>query len=313
VTVVREEKRTVTHKRDGVTVVRHLTVEPASDVPLVTARLLGGIDIVGGVAVRIFPHRDPVYPWATCESVDEEPVDQTENPAGSDAGLAMLDVKNFPEMARLKATYTTPDHKEDQQQQNDEKELASESYDFGARHLTLPSDQMLVYGLPDKLLKGENLAATKTIPTLTAVIVRHYCAQVPFDAIVKLTGRVNKSTVRLISYTYAPEMVRFDGAADSRKLTNKGVPYFELTLKFSVQTAFDFITTPPEPNPLFPDNGKGFVGWNRVYIPKLKYWEYVVWAADQQRRIYLYDEDIQQTIRTTTVKGFSLLFHPAAR
>lgn len=311
---VYEENREVEHARDGLTITRTLRVEPVAFAPAVVNKLLGGVFLVGRRIVRQLPHRDPLYRYCFCSSVRESPFEVLNTP-GSNSELAVLNRWNYSNSVRLVATYKTLDlNPPDQNNSNDdnsEKELASEDFDYGAKQLTLPNQYLYFNeGTDTVTLPVEGLQATKTIPTLDYRLVRHYCIRRPHDAIVKLTGRVNQSAFTLQGYTWAAETMRFDGLHAARKIANRGFPFWELAYRFAIQTIFDKCSAQPAYG--FSVAGQTFVGWNRMFRPSKAEWWYPTFAADGARRIYQFDEDIQQSLRGKTVKGLALLFHPAA-
>jgi hypothetical protein len=154
-----------------------------------------------------------------------------------------------------------------------------------------------------------NTGITKTLPRVDFTTVRHFCLNLPFGAITKLIGRVNKSPFVTRRFVWAPEMLRFEGAGEAEKVTNRGIPFMEATYKFSVQPVYDLTAD---------DEGSGlqilqYVGWNRLYRPDTGQWERPEVATIPGKRPYQLDEDAPgQTLGGRQVKGFDLLFHPAA-
>lgn len=131
--------------------------------------------------------------------------------------------------------------------------------------------------------------------------------------------------------TWAAETMRFEGAQISRRFTNKSVPFYTVGMRFSILAEWGLcgdipgapalVTSGAPPVTTF-DESKvkyHFVGWNRIYRFKRGFWQYpklnfttnTIKAANQDR-IYLHDEDVTETIKGKTVKGFKLLFTPGA-
>lgn len=312
-----EEKREESFGREGATVTRTLRVEPYSERAALVAKLLGGVELVGGRLVRRLPHRDPWYPWLWANDVKVSQIDDLNSP-GSPDGFTMLDTANYCESGRVVATYrplepeTAAGRDSGTQAPADEtseKELASESWDFSAQSVTLKNQFWKRKGTNELLAQKDNQVA-KTFPKADFAIVRHFCLAFPFDSFTQLVGRVNKSPFATRRYIWPAECLRLDGSHTEEKVTTGGTPYIAVQYKFAVQPTYDTMkddNEPPNANVL------GYVGWNRVFMQDTARWEYPVSTGDPSRKLYLLDENIVQAIRGRTVIGFNLLYHPEAR
>jgi hypothetical protein len=311
VATVTEMKREATHTLGSTTVTRTFQVAPYAYVPTVLTALLGEIIVVGNRFIRTPPARDPIYRGCWCTDAKEVPFEVLNTPGNSTTNLAILSAANYSNSAIITATYKTMEDQTGGPQSNekDEKELAAESFDFGARNFTLPHQYYAVGIGSDKvLLAQEGLQATKTIPTVEYQLTRHYVATVPTDAITQLAGRVNNDVFRVGSRTWAKEVLRFDGLHSQRKITTKSLPLWEMVYKWAMMTTYDKIDDTGSDSPAV-----GHVGWNRIYRPKTGKWMRVRLATDDATSIYLPDSGISQNIGSRTVSGFDLLFAPGAK
>lgn len=308
---VYEESREESWEMDSLEITRTLRIDPFTAVPLLMAKLLGNVVVSGGRLVRTLAHRDPIHPETFCYSAKMKPVEVLASPGSTD-GFNILDTPNYSNTARVIAKYKTFDFT--QSSSNDpqtEKTIVSESYDFSGRNITLPQKYFSIGTGTDKiLLAKEGLQATKMIPTITLQLVRHYCPNIPAEAITQLTGRVNGDVVVFAGRRWAKEVVRFEGLHSSRKLGPKASPFWEITYKFAIQNIYDAIddsgTIPPAPKV------SGYVGWNRIFRPATGRWTRITLATDADHGAYLLDSDVSQSIGSGTTTGFDLLFHPAA-
>jgi hypothetical protein len=319
---VYENTRTEEWTRESITVNRTFRVVPASAAELVMFKLLGKAILsvpteTGGSVgriVQVLPHRDPIRPECFCQSAKIKPFTALKGSADN-VGFAILNAVNYPDECIVEAVYKTLDTEmpksDPKGDEKSEKEIVSETFEFGARNLTLPKQYMaLGHGTDKILLAKEGLQATKTLPTVELQLTRHYAPKLPSDAIIKLCGRVNKNAFTVGGRTWAPECLRFDGLHSHRRIGPKISPLYDLTYKFAIEGVYDKIDdtgTKPATAPT-----TGFVGWNRLFRPSTNVWTRVFFANDDTRGPYQLDEDIQQTIRSRTIKGFDLLFHPAA-
>lgn len=305
-----EENREETVSRDGQEVVRTLRVEPYTERFTVMQELLGGVSVVGGRFTRTLPARDPWMPWLFCNSIKMTPVEILNSP-GSTTNAAQLAIRNYSASCRLVVTYKSLDRDEST---NDEKTLASEAWTYGSTSLTLPN---AFFKWPDeKLLLRTDVALTKVIPTLDYTVTRHYCPTVPFTAISRLTGTINKSAFQMPFYLWPKETLRFEGVDISRKYTigatsaATGIPFFELSYKFAVNTTYDQCG---------PDNDSAttrrtHAGWNRMFNPEKGYYAYPQSVGTAvSTTVYQLDEDVHtQTIGGVSYSGFALLFQTGA-
>jgi hypothetical protein len=315
VATVTEMKREAIHTLGSTTVTRIFQVTPYAYVPTVLTALLGEIIVVGNRFVRTPPARDPIYRGCWCTEAKEVPFEVLNTPGNSITNLAILYAANYSNSAVISATYKTLDAEQTggpQSNEKDEKELAAEAFDFGARNITLPNQYYACGTASCKIiLAQEGLQATKTIPTVEYQLTRHYVATLPDEAITELCGRVNNDVFRVGSRTWAKEMLRFDGLHSQRKITTKSLPLWELVYKFAIQATYDKIDDSgcSGGGP----TGVGHVGWNRIFRPSIGKWVKITLAADDTRSVYLPDSDISQNIGSRTVSGFDLLFAPGAK
>jgi hypothetical protein len=324
--IVTELTREEDWTRESVQVTRSFLCDPASQVDLLLAKLLGQVVLVGNRYVTTIPHRDPIRPECFCVSAKVKPFDVLNSPGNVPNGMAIVDAKNFSGVAAVQAVYKTLDYQLKEQNPNsnekDEKEIASEAFDFGARQLTLPNAYFATCSGSDKvLLAQEGQQLTKTLPTVEMQLVRHFSANLPYKAITQLCGRVNgtlsggtvSGAFAVGKRSWEAETVRFDGLHSMRKFTTKSPPLYELTYKFAINPIYDRIDDscsalgPPTDFP-----PQGYVGWNRIFRPKTGLWTRVKHFKDDTRFIYQLDGEITQTLGGRTVTGFDLLFHPAA-
>lgn len=319
--LITEISRKATYSREAISITRVLDVEPYSEHGLVASALLGGVRFVGNRIVRTLPFRDPHISWAFCKSVEAEGLGKFVGSAGSNDYSILRVWNNGYDKARLTVTYETTEQTEDEmtnsegpattdQQEND---LATVSYDISAQQLTLPTSRFQWADSPTISTATSGAAGTKTLPKMDAIVTRNFVVNRPLNAITALVGTVNRYPFWVAGVTYAPEMLRFDGATMSQKITNQGAKFHEVQLKFAIQTIWDsfsiskedvkddVITTPSR-------TGYGFVGWNRLFRPDRGYWDRPVLNTDPTRQIYTYDDAIVQG----GVAGFRLLFHPLA-
>jgi hypothetical protein len=315
-----EENRSESYSRSGLTTKRTLRVEPYTERGLVMEMLLGGIELVNDRLVRILPAADPWFPWLYCSEVTCNPVEILNSP-GDENGLAMLATANYSESARLEATYTLPEFDPNKSNsgsgsEQQEKEFATESFDYKDHSQLLPQSYFkIVDGTDQILLPQEGLQATKVISKVDYAIMRHFVLRLPHDAMTRLASRVNKSAFVMPGFVWPPECLRYAGSTASRKFTNKGAPYYDLGHRFEVQPTWDKIADPVKgtfPTTAVDGNNNGYVGHNRIFRAKTGEWIRPQLATGPDRPVYLYDEDIQQTVRGAAVTGFSLLFQPAA-
>jgi hypothetical protein len=307
----------------GLSIITTYRVSPGSAVIEFMQRLAGGPKQLGNRIVFVRPHADPQCPWLYAQDITSAPLDDSYPSLGS-ADNSFTVPAHYDEMM-VTATYKRPkfevpeggdstdstDKPETPSgDETEEIELATASWDFAGQSQKIPGSRLgwdNGAGAIDKLIQNTgNDSATWVIPTIQIASVRHFVPVKPSTAITSMYGRINKSAFRIGGDTWAAETIRFDGASVSRKYTNRGAKYFELTYKFAIMPVYDKI-----------GSGAfdfGYVGWNRKYDFDAGYWRKVITAGTVQRAIFLLDEDAPtQTIGGRVVKGFNLLFHPAAK
>lgn len=305
----------------GFEIVRELLVDPYSERNLVLDVLLGGVFLIGGQVMRLLPARDPWYPQCWCVEAEVDHFDVLNSPANVALGVLQLFQKNGANSAKITATYRAPDvdiqsgsatvppgsstgqGQGQQQDAKQEMELASESEDYSASQLTLPK-RYWVWATDNKPIANTDTEITIPVPKVEYQLVRHYVINKPRRAIRRLLNRVNEDPISFQTYEESEECVRFDGVHSSRKIANRGIPFWEMAYKFSVMAVFDKIE----------DDSIIDVGWNRFFRPDTGRWERpkVAGSAGTGRRPYLFDSGVNQVLNGSTVSGFDLLFHPLA-
>lgn len=307
-----------------VTVTYHLTPATPAARTAAYADFLGGIRLVNGVLRYRRPMQDAVFPWCYCNSINAEPIeeDQLQDTADSasayNSDLLVVTATFEPKTAESDDSESgdKPDTS-DTGDQPQEVDTLRREWDFSVRSLSLPNQWMrwgTTRGPGDKdvLIGNDGVAATKTVPQIDYVITRFFVRNKPADAVTALMGRVNKTDFWLYGERYRPETLRLDSAKDTQRVTNFGVKFFEMSYKFAIQPTYDSIVETVDPVP--DAGGNAYVGWNRVFNPRVCKWERIVWQADPTRGTYLHDEDAPaQTIRGKEIKGFNLLFNPGAK
>jgi hypothetical protein len=307
---------------DEQTVVRRFQVEPWSARGEFYADMLGGVRLVAGRLFRVFPKRDPNYLWLFARGVDTAP--PADDPGEVDLSANGIITRASYKWAEVTVTYKPldrdiPDNDQDTSNEQQEIDLATIALDFSARNLTLPNDWFVWdteerslgsagFGLPDpprELVKNTNIGVTKVFPQIQVVVTRHLCARKPHNAIIANLGRINGKAMTLAGDRYPKHTLRFDSARANRKITSRGIKFWELSYTFAVQPMFDKIG---------PDQFD-FVGWNRVYDPVRGFFRFVKGKNDGGKMIYEYDDSenaAKQSINGQDKKGFGLLFHPLA-
>lgn len=301
-----EENRVESAGRDGLEVVRTFRVDPYTARQAVIDTLLGGVRMIAGRLVRLPPARDSWYPWCYCVDVKTSPFEVLNSP-GININFAQLLTLNYSQSAKLVATFKTLNHEEGTGgNEADEKTIATETWDFAAQQLTLPN-LYWKWETDNELLVRTDTGVTKTFPRIEYGLTRHFCINIPQNAINQLIGRVNKSSFLVkrngTTYTRNAQCVRFDGANINWQHTNKGIQFAEISYKFAVNKIYEKLDT----------GQSGYVTWNRLYRAEKAWWEKPKPSSGEDRSIYLLDEDApSQTIQGREVKGFDLLFNPAA-
>lgn len=324
-----EESRNVSAGRDGVQVTRRFRVEDYSDALAVGDLLLGGVRFQGGQLVRYPPQQDPYLPQCWCTNIQIEGGGQFSG-STTPSNLDILAAANTYDWAWITATYTTLDadpvptggtssgnppsssggvppgtgpQNPVTPTQQEEVDMASESFDFSAQNVTLPNTYWRWVGSTESL-KNSDTALTKTLTQATYTLTRHFVPRIPFQSISQMLGRINATTIRVGLNTFPVKTLRFDSANIQRKVTNEGFKFYEVAYQFAYRPIWDKIET----------GAIDYVGWNRLFrhnssTPR---WEEPVLDGDPSRTIYLLDNLVSQTINGTMVTGFNLLFHPGA-
>jgi hypothetical protein len=325
---------------DGNTVItRIFRVEPYSSRGDFVADLLGSVRFFGDEIVRYPPARDPWFPFCWCVSAKVRHIEVLNSPENVASGSAAAIQKNSAASGRVVAVYKSLDRDlappgvgpggPGNSNENTEKELASEEWDYSNVQFTLPN--AFWKWADDEALIKRDTPMWITLPKIDLTLVRHFCLTKPHQAILTLGGKVNKSKFGI----WPPETLRFDGLHAGRRIMSRGIPYWDLTYKFAAFPHYDNVADvvprgPGDPMPATQwvpgikgnfklDNvRKDFVGWNRKYRPAIGRWCYPESVGDlpgePKHRPYLFDEDVpDQVIRNRAIKGFWQLFHPAAK
>jgi hypothetical protein len=324
--VVYDEGRTASLSREGVMVTRTLRVTPYNEVPYVCDLILGGVRLIGGYLFRIPPCRDPQFPWCVAKSIEIEGVGAYTGTAPS--GINNLIVKaSYGEGCRLRVTYETMSSSLDprdgdfddplgppnlptgggvEPSNQQEIDLATVSYDFSAEYQSEDGHGMGLYAAEDDTTpidSGRVVGSVrKRIPKIDMILTREYVVRVPWTAITECVGTVNKSALTRGRETWPKGVLRFDGLKSARKVTSFGLKFWSISLQFSVRPLKDALAS----------GGKGYVGWQRVYLFKKGLW-YFFKSVDTNKFLYEWDEDNTATQSATgSTVGFKLMFHPKA-
>jgi len=309
----------VTRKTSGswatLQVVRTLQIAPYASEPECIADLLGYVKLVGRRRlVRVLPARDPYYRWLRCTSAESAPIGNLLKGTNLAAtGKLQLLARGTADIAVINATYTPPNVDTDDYDrsggsggnENTEKEIATETWEFSGRNRPLPN-QFLKWEFTNQPLAA-NISETQAWeiePHIDYRVTRHMCIRKPTQAILKLLGTINKRVFNIRGESYPIGTVRLDTVSASRRTSTQGFPFTEVTYGFSIFPLFDTIE---------PGNVVDFVTWNRRFDPIEAYWQRIVWSKRPTRRLHRFDDDmLSQTIGGRTISGFDLLYHPAA-
>lgn len=317
--VITEESRTEKFTASSTEITRVLRVDDYSARLALAVSLLGTVRLVAGRLRRIPPARDPAVPFAFCQSVDIEPVEEDHLVAGSPSDNVLVRTGAYSGGARMTCTYKNFDYEAQEgssteTSEKNEVELATMSWEFSGQALTLPNRYMVWKeaaaggGTGTDTLQTSEVSPVVQIPKFDILLTRHFVLNKPTKGILANLGRINKSEFRVGRDTYPAGCLRFDSCQITQKLTNRGLKFFDVTSRFGVMGVY---------TNYYDDAGApqvGYVTWQRVFDPKKVAWRKPVFFNDPNRGIYEYDEDGQsQTIRGQTVAGFRLLFNPRAK
>lgn len=299
----------------NVTITRSMYVKSYTGGKEALADLLGGYRRIGNYIVRIPPMRHPLYTWCRCSKVNLKPFggEPNFNYGSSTVITGPLGLARQADAAQgvLIATYTLPTFDEqaiDSGGQggggNEEKEVATETWDYGGNYITVKGDY-LKWQRSGALVKNDETLVRKRIPEIDLGLVRHRVFIKPGTAITQLLGTVNYRNFNLLKENYPPETVMFIGASANRRLTaGGGLPFWEIAYKFKIQPIYDLIKEDNADAPV-----KGFVGWNRFFNPVKGWWERLVYKTNVGKSVYEWDDDQPSQ---HNVRGFDLLFSPKA-
>ena len=307
---------------DGLKVTVKYLMAPATSAARASAYsdFMGGIGLVRGRLIYKRPARDSVFPWLYCKSFTTEPME--EDALSSDGttylgNQVMVTVSYEPRTAEAEDQEDADKPETPEAEDAPDTELLKREWDFSTRALTLPNRFMkwgttVGGGGADVLIGNDGIAAVKIQPQIDYVITRHFVRNKPSDAITQQLGCVNKNDFYLYGERYRPECLRFDSAKDSQIVTTQGIKCFEMVYKFAICPIYDYLVEATNPVP--DAGGKGYVGWNRLFNPRVCKYERCVWQTNAGRGIYLLDKDQPtQTLYGKTVSGFMLLFNARAR
>lgn len=316
--------------------------DPYTGVLKMAADLLGGYRLVGvGPKRRIIlipPMRHPLFTWCRVTDLQIDPFEKLQYTSATKvydvAGLKRIALPrkgNFGAegKAKVQITYqlpTLPENAIDDngQGQNADQNIAiaSESWDFSGRSLTIPgryyewkfSGPITPAQINDNLVKKE-------FADVSYQLVRHRCLKIPFNCISALMGTVNYNQISILNTTFPSETLLFLGMAATRNLTTaQGFPFYELTYRFKIKPTIDKIVISAVPSPggggtMYGTSDPDFVGWNRVYNFAASAWERQREAgSNPERYIYPFDTDKASFLikNGATVVGFRCLFDPRA-
>lgn len=266
--------------------------------------LLGGFRMEAGVFRYFWPKADAVFPWLYASDVKLDPIedDYLLDTAEDEAQYAN----------DMKVTVIY------EPRVIEEVDLVRRERDFTVRNLTLPNQYMKwkttkTDGGDPTLVGNDGIQATKTFPQVDYHVTRYFVRREPADAINQLAGRVNEKGMTLGNDHFRKETLRFEGAKTSQRVTNFGVKFWEITYKFIVLPVYDKIVEYAEIAFDASPDDLTWVGWNRIFNPRVSKWERVVLSTDATRGMYEYDTDVpDQRIRGNLVEGFNLLFTDGA-
>ena len=336
---IKEKKRRVTGSLENETVERTFFIAPDTGEEATVYqyavdlmyRILGGSSPIGPQMVRKSPFFDPYLKG--CYASEVEINGEGYFKTGETPSLEkMLTGKSYYEGVEFVIRYKTMEAEQDQgggsptQDHDEEIELATEQWDFGAQNLTQTGK--LLWAKSDnngplEPIENEEAKPVKTIPKVDYTLTRNYVVNLPRAAISGLLGKVNgsvfgKAPKKGIDRSYPIETLRFDGATISRRITSKKVEYFKVAYKFAHNPIYERIFNLGDATPLAVKDAtlsKGFVGWNRIWREAFGWWEHVYSPSGptlDERKLYKYDSTYSQSIKGVAVSGFNLLFHPAA-
>lgn len=305
------------YTREGFTATRVFQLQPYSVYPDVAFRLLGGVRLVGGRLVYFPPARHPLVRYAYCSGVKIQGVNNAVFGDNVASGYSILAKQNGYSIGLITATYKTQptdptpspggsgddDQSSQEPTEQQEIDLAEETWDFGESMLSLPGRHFKWEGRTD-LLSNQDQNVSIPEPRADLALTRHFCVRLPKIGIRNNLGRVNKQTFRILDTDYPPETMRFVGASAQRKVTNEGIPFYTVTYKFSLRSIYDYINS----------STKDYVGWNRLYNPDVDTYERPVYVrSGVSRGIFELDRDTApMVINGLTVRGFNQLFNPGA-
>ena len=313
-TIVYENSREIDFTRDATTVKRVLRVTPYVAGVALAQTMLGGFVRRGARLIFVPPAPDPVLPFCRVTGVKVSGFGAFGSVAP--VGIAILGAKNGYDDAILDVTYSTaePVDEEDSADPNkDETELFKQQWDFGSQNLTLPLSYFRYANSLDVNPMATNVNVFKTIPRIDYSLTRMFASNLPQTAMTRLMGTVNKFATRLSGVLWEPEMLRYDGANVTQKVTHRGFKFYETTHRFAINPIFDLCATTAEvvsvlnPNTISTPSTTEmkYVGWNRIFRTERGYWDTLTHFDDSEKRIYRYDTDAY-TYRG--VSGFKALF-----
>lgn len=309
--VFEQRARTVRASQGSLEITRDFYLEPYLAYPRVMEALMGTVRLVGRRLVRVPPLRDPHHPWCYCTDVSVEMVHPEAVSAGgpfASAALAVAAAETITGGALVRTVWKSPDASTADSRDNaggpgttpqQERDLAEESFTYGAKNITLPNERLKWEGTSEALV-NTNVQAVKTVPSLDYTLTRHFVLKLPHRALTQLMGKINNDELRVASVTWPPETMRLDGASARRKISILGLPFYDLTLRWAIQPAY-------EPVEDGASNDPDWVGWNRFFRPDTGLWEYAEWVSTAER-VYLHDTTVTQTGFGIDITGFDLLF-----
>lgn len=301
-------------------------------------RVLGYSRIDGDTLTRVHALRHPERPWLRAQKVSYRVPDGLMQEAlpsliqASPGEYDLLTMRNWNTDAKTgllaSVTYGLPEWGATEAGDPTEEELWTVDIDSFVKNITLPNDRFVwrktAYTTPlnSTPIGQDDVASFVTLTYENITLTKNFVPRFARTAISKLKNRVNAVDFILDGVTYKPETLRYVGAKATRAVSTLGTKGFKLSQSWEHNTTFDTMLrvtagTPPTEVPV-----GDYVGWNRLYNPILKHWDYAVAASsiasgsgsnlDAYRYIYFKDSDVFQPLGGVDVYGFKLLLDPRA-
>lgn len=305
-------------------------ITPANLIQGAIADLTGGYRRLGRIIVFIPPRRHPAWPWCRVSSFKIKPFEELQYSSNAVVtGAAGFDRIILPRAANfgaigkceLDVVFSKPDKPESSfpQQgggggdQNQEMELATQSWEFAGRNFTV-AQKYYKFEFSGDGPQTEDNQVQFIVPEVHVEMTRHMCLAPPKDSILQCGGKINKVAVRLGPFNWPKETVRFESCSASQKITTgQGLPFWDITYKFAILAMWGkCISAPGSSDDGRPITTMDWVGWNRVFNPAKGAWERKLNKTTNDPIHRFADDDCSLTYKNTNLVGFPVLFHPAA-